>query len=353
MATSGSIVIAGGGTGGHLMPGLAVARALREAGAEEITFVGTARGLEARLVPAAGFALRLIRIGGLKSGGRRRQLETLVQLPAAVAQSARILRQARARVVLGIGGYASGPVLAAAWLLRVPIVLLEVNAKTGLANRWAARWARASAVNFPETARDFAHAEVTGIPVRPEFFAPWPLAPDPSPLVLVFGGSQGAHALNEAVAAMAAGVDFRILHQTGPRDWEAVAARYAGLGERVRAVAFIDQMAEAMAEAAVVVCRSGASTLGEIAAARKPAILVPLPNSTDQHQLRNAQAFAAAGAAVLLEQAQLTPERLAETLRALLADAPRRAAMAEALGGFAHAGAAEAIARLVLRQRRW
>lgn len=348
-----AIVIAGGGTGGHLMPGLAVARALRQAGAEEIVFVGTAKGLEARLVPAAGFALRRITIGGLKSGGLRRRLETLVELPAAVGQSARILRQTRARVVLGIGGYASGPVLAAAWLLRVPIVLLEVNAKTGLANRWAARWARAAAVNFPETARDFAHAEVTGIPVRPEFFeAGPPPTIDQPPLVLVFGGSQGAHALNEVAAGMAAGVDFRILHQTGPRDEEAMAARYKALGERVRAVAFIDKMAEAMAEAAVVVCRSGASTLGEIAAARKPAILVPLPNSTDQHQLRNAQTFAAASAAVLLEQAQLTPERLAETLRALLGDAPRRAAMAEALGGFAHPGAAEAIAQLVLRNRR-
>ncbi|MGH9484623.1 MAG: UDP-N-acetylglucosamine--N-acetylmuramyl-(pentapeptide) pyrophosphoryl-undecaprenol N-acetylglucosamine transferase, partial [Terriglobales bacterium] len=196
-----AIVIAGGGTGGHLMPGLAVARALRAQGAEPIVFVGTARGLEARLVPAEGFDLRLITIGGLKSGGRRRQLGTLLQLPAAVVQSLRILRATRARAVLGIGGYASGPVLAAAWLRRIPIVLLEVNARTGLANRCAARWAQAAAVNFPETARDFPHAVVTGIPVRPEFFEQREAAEPP--LLLVFGGSQGAHAINDAVAAMA------------------------------------------------------------------------------------------------------------------------------------------------------
>lgn len=348
----GTIAIAGGGTGGHLMPGLAVARALSEAAAHEIVFVGTARGLEARLVPAAGFALRLIQIGGLKSGGRRRQLATLWQLPRAIAQSARLLRQRRARVVLGIGGYASGPVLAAAALLGIPIVVLEVNASTGLANRLAARWVKAAAVNFPETAHDFprARVEVTGIPVRPEFFQRRePAAP---PLVLVFGGSQGAHALNQVVAAMAPQVSFRILHQTGARDYDAIAAAYAPLGERAQAVPFIEDMAGAMAAASVVVCRSGASTLGEIAAAGKAAILVPLPNSTDQHQLRNAQAYARAGAALLAEQAQLTAASLAASLGALLEGEDRRALLESAVAQFAHPQAANAIAGLVLSQCR-
>ncbi|MGH9467154.1 MAG: undecaprenyldiphospho-muramoylpentapeptide beta-N-acetylglucosaminyltransferase [Terriglobales bacterium] len=345
-----NIVIAGGGTGGHLMPGLAVARALRDRGAGDITFVGTARGLEARLVPEAGFRLRLISISGLKSGGKLRRLGSVLQLPGAVGQSARILRQTGAKVVLGIGGYASGPVLAAAALLRVPIVVLEVNAQTGLANRLAARWVRVAAVNFPETARDFRRAEVTGIPVRAEFFQAREEATPP--LVLVFGGSQGAHALNQATQVMTPRVGFRILHQTGERDYASVAAAYAGLGARVRAVPFIGDMAGAMGEAAVVVCRSGASTLGELAAARKPAILVPYPAAADQHQLRNARAYARAGAAMLLEQAELTPASLERAVAELLADPQRREKMRAALAPFAHPGAAEAIADMVAQHMR-
>ncbi|MGH9394281.1 MAG: UDP-N-acetylglucosamine--N-acetylmuramyl-(pentapeptide) pyrophosphoryl-undecaprenol N-acetylglucosamine transferase, partial [Terriglobales bacterium] len=238
--TNSTIILAGGGTGGHLMPGLAVARALAPA---RPVFIGTVRGLESRLVPAAGFELRLIRIGGLKGGGWRRKCASLAQLPPAVAASARLLRQLRAGVVLGIGGYASGPVLAAAALLRVPIVLLEVNARTGLANRWAARWARVAAVNFPLTARDFPRSVVTGIPVRPEFFrVPEAAEAGTDPLVLVTGGSQGAHALNEAVRAMASQVSFRLLHQTGLADLDACTAAYAPLGGRARAQAFLEDM---------------------------------------------------------------------------------------------------------------
>lgn len=346
----GTIVIAGGGTGGHLMPGLAVARALRAAGAERVEFVGTARGLEARLVPEAGFPLHLIRVGGLKTGSRMRKLASAAQLPLAVGASVRLLRRLRAGVVFGIGGYASGPVLAAAALLRIPIVVLEVNAKTGLANRWAARWVATACVNFPETAADFPRARtvVTGIPVRAEFSSPPSHGHSGEPLVLVTGGSQGAAALNAAVRAMAPRVGFRILHQTGARDYAATAAEYAGLGERVQAVAFVEDMAAAMAEAAAVVARAGASTLGELAAAAKPAILVPYPGAADQHQLRNAQAFAAAGAAVLIEQPQLTPERLAKTVEELLGDSARRAAMAAAARSFAHPDAAEEIATLIL-----
>ena len=344
-----AIVIAGGGTGGHLMPGLAVARALREAGAGPIVFVGTARGLEARLVPAAGFALETIVIGGLKTGGAWRRLATLAQLPRAVAHSVGLLRRLRARVVLGIGGYASGPVLAAAALLRVPVVVLEVNAKTGLANRWAAPWVSTAAVNFPETAQDFRRAVVTGIPVRAEFFRAAAAPPGPpDPLVLVTGGSQGAHALNQAVMAMAPQVALRLLHQTGTADQAACQAAYAGLGGRAQAVAFVDDMAAAMAQAALVVSRSGASTLGELAAAGRPAILIPFPGAADQHQLRNAQAYARAGAAVVIEQAELTAAGLGASIAALLAAPERLQAMRQAVAAFAHPRAAEEIAALVL-----
>lgn len=346
---SSTLVIAGGGTGGHLMPGLAVARALREAGAE-VVFVGTARGLEARLVPAAGFGLETIAIGGLKTGGMTRRLATLGQLPAAIAHSAAILRRLRPQAVLGIGGYASGPVLAAAGLRRIPVVLLEVNVHTGLANRWAARWAAMAAVNFPETAGDFRHAVVTGVPVRPEFFAcPPPQVDGTVPLLLVTGGSQGAHALNLAVAAAAPRLPCRILHQTGNADLEACARAYAPLGGRARAVAFVEDMAAAMAKAALVVGRAGASTLAELAAAGRAAILVPFPGAADNHQWRNAQAYAQAGAAVVLEQSQLSPATLETAIRGLLGDAPRMAAMRQAVAAFAHRDAAQAIAGLLLQ----
>jgi UDP-N-acetylglucosamine--N-acetylmuramyl-(pentapeptide) pyrophosphoryl-undecaprenol N-acetylglucosamine transferase len=318
----------------------------------EVRFVGTARGLEAKLVPEAGYTLELIQIAGLKGRGLGRRLATLGRLPAAVWQSARILRRTRAQVVFGIGGYASGPVLAAAALLRIPSVVLEVNAKTGLANRLAAPFVRAAAVNFPETARDFrraARVEVTGIPVRAEFFAEHERPLAATPLVLAFGGSQGAHALNEAVAALVRNeaLPVRWRHQTGQADYAAIAAAYAPLGERARAEAFINDMPQAMAEADVVICRAGASTLGELAAAGRAAILVPYPAAADNHQLRNAEAYARAGAAVLIEQRELTPELLRGEVSRLLQDTSRRQAMASATLGFAHPMAAEQIAELI------
>jgi UDP-N-acetylglucosamine--N-acetylmuramyl-(pentapeptide) pyrophosphoryl-undecaprenol N-acetylglucosamine transferase len=347
-----SVVIAGGGTGGHLMPGLAVAQELRRSSAR-VLFVGTARGLESRLVPEAGYELRLIGIAGLKGRGWGQRLGTLGRLPFAVAQSVGILRRAGAKVVFGIGGYASGPVLAAAALMRIPVVVLEVNAKTGLANRLAARWVKAAAVNFPETGKNFsgARVEVTGIPVREAFFAATTAATLPGPpLVLVFGGSQGAHALNQVVSELVRSdqLPVRWRHQTGAADYAAIAAAYEPLGERVRAETFIGDMPEAMAAAEVVVCRAGASTLGEIAAAGRAAILVPFPAAADQHQLCNAQAFARAGAAVLLEQRTLTSATLAEAITKLLNDGGLRQAMAKAARGFAHPRAAEQIAALIL-----
>ncbi|HXR96899.1 MAG TPA: undecaprenyldiphospho-muramoylpentapeptide beta-N-acetylglucosaminyltransferase [Terriglobales bacterium] len=341
-ASTHNVVIAGGGTGGHLIPGLAVARALVERGidAGNITFVGTARGIEARMVPASGFALRLIAIAGWKGTGLARRLRAAAQLPIAIGQCVRILRQTRAHVVFGIGGYASGPALAAALVLRIPVVLLEVNASAGLANRLAARWARAAAVNFPETARQFKHALVTGIPVRAEFFprsGEGALENDEpaNASVLVFGGSQGARAINAAAGELAERLPpgTALRRQTGADD-------------------FIADMAGAMRAAQVVVARAGASTLGELAAAGKPSVLIPLPTAADQHQLRNAEAYARAGAAVLLPQAELTPERLAKEVNALLGDRAQRQRMAAAVRNFAHRDAAAAIAGLILENKK-
>lgn len=367
------VVLAGGGTGGHLMPGLAVAAELRRRGVPRIIFVGTARGLEARLVPEAGYELRLIEIGGLKQTGWRRQLRTWAQLPGAVLHARRILRETRAELVLGIGGYASGPVLAAAHHLRLPLVLLEINAQPGLANRWAAKWASATALAFAEAAPMFPRAVLTGIPVRPEFFAPAPdSSPEPEGLrLLCFGGGQGARPLNEALQDWLRQPELslpfqEIVHQTGGLDWDRVCRAYLKLpgqhfllensltylspnGWQVRAMPFIQAMAEEMRGASLVLCRSGAGTLAELAALGKPAILVPFPGAADQHQLRNAQAYVSAGAARLLEQSLLTSPRLDQAVREIAADARLRQSMREAALRLAHPQAALRITDLMLQ----
>lgn len=364
------MIIAGGGTGGHLMPGLAVARELMAQGAGRIVFVGTERGVERTLVPAAGFDLELIQIGGLKGAGWRKTWRTLRALPKAVMQCRRILRETQAPVVLGIGGYASGPMLLAAARARRRLVLLEINARAGLANRIAARWADAAAVTFPETARELRRTVVTGVPVREEFFrvGAWATEAATPARLLVFGGSQGARAINEAMVAAARiwnakGMEIAVTHQTGGGEYNRVLASYrqaeiavtempeAGLEEDGKGITvrpFIDHMAEAMGRAALIVCRSGASTLGELAAAGRPALLIPFPAAADQHQLRNARAYEGSGAAAVLEQRELTGERLAAEVEALLAAPERRRAMAAAIRAWARPGAAAAIANLVL-----
>lgn len=364
----GTVVITGGGTGGHLIPGLAVARELVARGVGRILFVGAERGVERTLVPAAGFDLELVRIGGLKGAGWRKTWRTLRELPKALMQCRRILRETQAPVVLGIGGYASGPMLLAAARAGRGVVLLEINARAGLANRLAARWADAAAVTFPETARQLRRAVVTGVPVRTAFFGVGE-RPAPAGGILVFGGSQGARAINQAMVAAARiwnakGTQLAVRHQTGAGEYNRVLDSYRQAGVAVRAVPgaaamtgehqgiivrpFIEDMADAMARAAVVVSRSGASTLGELAAAARPAVLIPLPSAADQHQLRNARAFEASGAAMVLEQRDLSGERLAAAIEELLAAPERRAAMGRAARGWARPGAAAAIADLVL-----
>ncbi|MGH9536044.1 MAG: undecaprenyldiphospho-muramoylpentapeptide beta-N-acetylglucosaminyltransferase [Terriglobales bacterium] len=374
-----TVVIAGGGTGGHLIPGLAVARELVARGVQRIVFVGTARGVERALVPAAGFDLELIEVGGLKRVGWQKTWRTLRALPKAVGQCRRILSETAAPVVLGIGGYASGPMLLAAARARRRVVLLEINARAGLANRLAARWADAAAVAFPETVRQFRRAVVTGVPVRQVFFSAAAPAPGDPPQLLVFGGSQGARAINQAMVAAARiwnakGVPIRALHQTGVGEYNRVLELYREAGVEVadpargggetaaeayvrtataaktaiRVRAFIDDMAGAMAQASLIVCRSGASTLGELAASGRAALLIPFPGATDAHQLRNARAYQAAGAAAVLEQKELNGERLAAEVEGLLAAPERRAAMADAVRQWSRPDAAGAIADLVL-----
>jgi len=348
------ILIAGGGTGGHIIPALAVARALKDRHRAEVIFVGTARGLETRLVPEAGFMLRLIDVGPLKSVSLATRLRTLWRLPASIFECQRFIREFRPGAVLGVGGYASGPAMAAALRLRVPAMAFEPNAMPGLANRLVGKWVQAAAVNFPAATRWFRNAEVTGVPVRPEFFL-LP-APQGSPHLLVFGGSQGARIFNTHVPRLIPDLlravpGLTVLHQCGERHAAVTEEAYQSSGAdpaRWQVHPFLTNMAAEFARAHLILSRSGASTVAELAAAGKPSLLVPFAAATDEHQRHNAEAMMNAGAAVMLEEMDLAiPDRLLAALTGLLNDSVRLAAMSVAAHTQAHPGAAECIAGLL------
>ncbi len=346
------VLIAGGGTGGHIIPALAVARELVKRHGAEVLFVGTARGLESRLVPAAGFELRLIEVGQLKNVSLRTRLRTLVDLPRSLFACRRLIREFKPNVVFGVGGYASGPAVAAAIRMKVPAMAFEPNAVPGLANRLVGKWVKAAAVNFSSAAKWFRNWEVTGIPVRPEFFALGPPA-DTAPHLLVFGGSQGARIFNthlpQVIAPLLEAVPrLTVLHQCGARHLEQTQADFAATGAdpaRWQVQPFLDDMPAQFAEAHLVMARSGASSVAELAAAGKPSLLVPFAAAADEHQKRNAEAMVDAGAAVMLEEPDLdVPGRLLAALTGLLRDPDRLARMAAAARTQAHPDAAERIA---------
>jgi UDP-N-acetylglucosamine--N-acetylmuramyl-(pentapeptide) pyrophosphoryl-undecaprenol N-acetylglucosamine transferase len=353
------VLIAGGGTGGHLYPGLAVARELeRLAPGIVVTFAGTARGLEARVLPREGFELDLLRSAGLR-GSLRARIRGAALLAAGLADAWRIVSRRRPDVVVGVGGYSSGPVVLAAALRGIPTLVLEQNAVPGLTNRLLARVVRAAAVAFEATLPYFGgRGFVAGNPVRPEFAARFageeiPRAAGGPVRVLVFGGSQGAHAINVAMAEAAprlrAGTaPLAITHQTGERDLEMVREAYGRAGLDVRVEPYLYDMASEMAAADLVVCRAGATTIAELAVAGRPAILVPLPQAADDHQRRNARVLEEAGAAVVIEQRELTGERLAREIAALADDPARRRALGAAVRRFARPEAARTIAERVL-----
>ncbi len=347
------VVIAGGGTGGHLYPGIAVAHALRKRDPRTaVSFVGTARGIEARVVPQEGFELDLIRSAGLKGKSAGAVARGVGLLPLSALDAWHVLSRRRPDLVIGVGGYSSGPVVALAAVRGIPTLLLEQNATPGLTNRWLARLVDAAGVTYESSLRFFhGHGFVSGNPVREAFLAigPAPAAIGGERRVLVFGGSQGAHAINQAMVAAAAHIrdvpgTCLIVHQTGSRDLEAVTAGYAAAGIEADVRAFISDMPHQMAAADLIVCRAGATTLAEITAAGRAAILVPYPHATDDHQRANARTIEAAGAAVVLEEADLTGERLAAEIRALLTDDERRQAMATRARGLARPDAADVIA---------
>lgn len=345
------VVIAGGGTGGHLYPGIAIAEeVIRRRG--EVLFVGTSRGLEARVVPAAGYSLELLEVSGLKRMGPWAMARGLARVPPALARSWGILRRFRPDVVLGVGGYASGPVVLAAALGRLPTAIQEQNSVPGFTNRMLGRFARAVFIAFEEARAHFKADKIhlTGNPVRRRFLnavaATGPRRRGRG--LLVVGGSQGARAVNDLVIGVVEILAKRgslppIVHQTGPSDLDRCKERYAALGAAVDARPFIEDMVTAYADAALVIGRAGALTLAELAVLGRPAVLVPLPTATDDHQRRNAEAFAAAGAAVLVDQKSASAAALADLVQGLLADERRLEGMATAMAALGRPSAAAAI----------
>jgi UDP-N-acetylglucosamine--N-acetylmuramyl-(pentapeptide) pyrophosphoryl-undecaprenol N-acetylglucosamine transferase len=363
------VLIAGGGTGGHVIPGLAIARELRDSAQAEVRFVGTERGLETKLVPEAGFALYLIQVGQLKNVSLRTRVRTLGDLPLGILRCMKLLQQFKPAVVVGVGGYASGPAMMAAILLRIPTLAFEPNAVPGLANRLVGRMVSAAAVNFEQTTRYFRNAQVTGIPVRKEFFEVEPLAGGPvrsslesptgvAPRLLIFGGSQGARIFNEVMPRVARQLldsvpGLTILHQAGGKNAEPTQAAYRASGAdptRWQVEPYLDDMPQRFEQASLILCRSGASTVAELAAAGRAAVLVPFPGAADNHQLRNAEAFQQAGAAQLRTQEEdaLWENLLFSDLSALLLNPGLCARMGERARALAHPDAAGEIAGLCL-----
>ena len=349
-------MIAGGGTGGHVVPALAIGRELRDCHGAEVRYVGTARGIESKLIPEAGFRLELVRSGQLKNVSLMTRLRTMLDVPLGVMHCVRLIREFKPQVVVGVGGYASGPAMLAAVMLRVPTVVYEPNAVPGMTNRWLGKWVSAAAVNFAQTVSYFRGAEITGVPVRAEIFE-LPARPSGvAPRLLVTAGSNGALIFNEMMPKIVAQLleavpGLIVVHQAGVRRLEQTRAEFGASGadpSRWSVEAFLTDMPVQYAAADLVLARSG-STVAELCAAGKPSVLVPFAAAADDHQRKNAEVLADAGAAVMLLQKDVTPETLLEALRGLLLDPERRAAMAVKARSLAMPGALEKIAVMVLR----
>ncbi len=352
------LLVAGGGTGGHLFPGLALGEEVKTRHPRnDVLFVGSARGIEAREVPKAGYPLQIIDVGPLKRMGIAGLVRGLVRLPHAFWQSVQILRRFDPDVVIGVGGYSSGPVLIAAWLMRKPTAIQEQNALPGFTNRTLGRFVDAIFIAFPQAERVFParKTHLLGNPIRRAFLDNYLHSKAPSDRLSLFvtGGSQGAHALNLRVAealellAPDIGAKLEVLHQTGVKDQPEIADRYQRLqstGLRAQAVAFIDDMPRAYAGADLLICRAGATTIAELTVCKKPAILVPFPFAADDHQTVNARSLVEAGAALLLPEKDLTAQKLATEIRALQSDRNRLARMSRASGVLGRPEAAREIA---------
>ena len=337
--------MAGGGTGGHVIPALAVARELRARG-HEVYFVGTERGAEQRLVPAENFAMEYVQLGGLKNVTVSTRMASLWGLVRSTISQSRRFRARRPAAVFSMGGYVAGPPVLAAVLQGVPLVVMEPNAVPGFTNRHIARWVRRALVSFPETERYFpGRAEMTGRPVRDEFFAIQPKPAEATFTVLITGGSQGSRTLNNAARESwpmfrSAGIPVRLMHQTGAPMFGELKSAWQEAGLEGEISPFILNMPAAFSQADLIVCRSG-GTVSEVAAAGKPSVMIPFPFAADQHQLRNAEAFERAGAARMVLDRDWTGERMFAIIRELFSDRAQLAAMGAAARKLARPGAAK------------
>ena len=351
------IIIAGGGTGGHVVPALAIGRELRDKHAAEVHYIGTARGIESKLIPEAGFHLDLVRSGQLKNVSLLTRLHTVLDVPRGILHCIHLMRAFKPQVVVGVGGYASGPAMLAAVILRIPTVVYEPNAVPGMTNRYLGKWVSAAAVNFAQTTKYFRNAEVTGVPVRAEIFNLPPKPSTAAPRLLITAGSNGALVFNETMPVIIARLleavpGLTVVHQAGVRRLEQTRAEFAASGAdptRWSVEAFLTDMPQQYAAADLVLARSG-STVAELCAAGKPSLLVPFAAAADDHQRKNAEILAQAGAAVMLLQRDVTPDTLFSALRALLLDPTCRAAMSTAARSLAKPGALQKIAAIVLRE---
>ena len=348
------LLIAGGGTGGHVFPAIAIAQEWMSRGKErDVVLVGTQRGIEMKLVPQAGLPLETLRVAGLKGKGGATLAKNLAMLVPGVMDAFGVVRKHRPVAAFGVGGYAAGPMMLATWLSGVPNVILEPNAEPGFTNRVLAKMSRRIATGYEVSARAWgAKATVTGCPVRAEFFSIGARSAQKPFRLLITGGSQGALAINRTVVdAMdrlaARKNELAIVHQTGERDYNAVRTAYARREYPAEVVPFLSNMAERFAWADLIVCRSGAITAAEIAAAGRAAIFIPFGHATDSHQLRNAQEMARAGAGRVIPEPELTPERLCAEIFSLLDQPGELERQSCAARGLARPNAARDIVNMI------
>lgn len=349
------VMIAGGGTGGHVVPALAIGRKLRDEFGAECLFVGTERGIESRMVPEAGFRLELVQSGQLNRVSLKVRLRTMMNLPLGVVRCVSLIREFKPQVVVGVGGYASGPAMLAAVVTRTPTLVYEPNAVPGMTNSVLGKYVSAAAVAFEATTKYFRKAQVTGVPVRAEIFALPPKAAEAAPRLLVTAGSNGAQVFNDMMPRIVARLlrevpGLTVVHQSGPRLLDVTRKAFEDSGAdpaRWSVEAFLNDMPAQYAAADVVLARAG-TTIAELCAAGKASVLVPLPTAADDHQRKNAEVLMAAGATRMLLQRDVTAESLSAALVELLHDPAERARMGAAAKGLAKPQALEQIAGMVV-----
>jgi UDP-N-acetylglucosamine--N-acetylmuramyl-(pentapeptide) pyrophosphoryl-undecaprenol N-acetylglucosamine transferase len=348
------LLVAGGGTGGHVFPAMAIANEWLSRGAErEVVLVGTQRGLEMKLVPQAGLPLETLRVAGLKGKGGLTLAKNLAMLFPAMLDARRVFKKHKPVAAFGVGGYAAGPMMLATWLAGVPNIIFEPNAEPGFTNKVLARISTRIATGYEVSAQVWGKkAVLTGCPVRPEFFAIEPRLPQKPFRLLITGGSQGALPINRTFVdtmdlLAARKSELSIVHQTGERDYNAVRTAYARREILAEVVPFLSNMAERFAWADVIVCRAGAITAAEVAAAGRAAIFIPFGRATDSHQLRNAQEMLRAGAGRLITESELNAERLAREIFSLLDNPDELETMSRKARGLARPNAARDIVDLI------